>query len=236
VFPQWLRGLNRGDQALLVVIRAHVLGNAKVGDDGALALRAGDQDDVGTLEVPVNDARGVCGAQTRAELPDDGFGLVKAELALAAHALGQRLAGQQLHGEEVDFFRQVLLVAKEVKDAAHVGVGDLARELDLAAEPLHGQVIRGNLRTDGLQRHVLFELLVQHLVDLPMPPAAMNRMTSYRSDSTVPGGNSGPLEGEDAGKLAAAGSGSATGGALALGRRSEWLARLGPTQGPRSLG
>jgi hypothetical protein len=56
----------------------------------------------------------------------------------------------QLHGEVVQPVAHV-----DVVGARHVGVGDLARELDLAAEPLHDLLVLGHQRSQHLERHHL---------------------------------------------------------------------------------
>jgi hypothetical protein len=82
---------------------------------------------------------------------DEGQGGVGGEAAVAPEACGQRLAVEELHGEEGD-----RLVLGEVEDADDRRVGHLARELDLALEPLGGaRVAGGHVGAQRLQRHVL---------------------------------------------------------------------------------
>ena len=57
-------------------------------------------------------------------------------------------------------------VVGHVEDAADVGMGHLARELDLPPEPLDRRLVVGHLGADRLQGHALPELQVLHLVDL----------------------------------------------------------------------
>jgi hypothetical protein len=55
---------------------------------------------------------------------------------------------------------------EEVEDAADVGMGDLARQLDLAEEPMVGPFVGGNLRTDRLERDTFAERQILGLVQL----------------------------------------------------------------------
>src|SRR5262249_21908085 len=90
------------------------------------------------------------------------FGLHATGAAQTAH---QGLAREQLHGQKRDA-GALGFVKADVEDAAHVGMGHLAGQQDLALEPFDRAIVIGNFGAYGLERHVLAQLLVERLVDL----------------------------------------------------------------------
>ena len=137
---------------------------AEVGDDDPHAARpplVGREHDVAALEVAVDHAGVVRGGERRGHLLDQRQRVRRPHPAGALEALGERLAGEQLHREE----REVLVV-EDVVDPAHVRVRHRAREVDLPQEPVHRPRIARDLRPDRLERDPLVEDLVLGLVDL----------------------------------------------------------------------
>jgi len=137
---------------------------AEIRDDDPNAARpplVRREHDVAALEVAVDHAGVVRGREGRGHLLDQRQRLRRRHLSGALEALGQRLAGEQLHREESE-----ILVVEDVVDPAHVRVCHGAREVDLPQEPVHRPRIAGDLRADRLQRDPLVEDLVLGLVDL----------------------------------------------------------------------
>src|SRR6202043_2758704 len=63
-------------------------------------------------------------------------------------------------------------VAEQVEDAAHIRVGDLAGQLDLAPEAVEGAFEVGDLGAHRLQGYALAQLEILGLVDVPHPAMA----------------------------------------------------------------
>src|SRR6202035_1820821 len=180
---------------------------AEVGDHGTRrgAHRStGDQHDVARLEVAVDYPRQVGGVEPGGDLAEDRQGLFRRQRTAAAEALAQRLAGQELHGEEDDRGVGALarraraagwLVAREIEDAADVGGGDLPRELDLTLEGLDGGGVAGHLRADGLQGHPSVELEILHLVHLAHTPAGDEAGHPVAPGDELARGEGGDLDG-----------------------------------------
>jgi hypothetical protein len=147
---------------------------AEIGDHGARAAGSLDQHDVGRLEVAVDDALLVRRVEGGGHLRHQRGRLGVSDAADAHEARRQRLALEELHGEEGDVVAPVARpVQPDVEDAADVGVGHLARELDLALEALeHLGIEGGDVVADGLEGHPLPEQEVLGLVDLAHPTLA----------------------------------------------------------------
>ena len=105
--------------------------HARHAEVGQLGHAARHHDDVGRLEIAVNDAGAVHRPEPAAHLLRDLEGGSQGEAAFFVEELAQGGSGHVLHGEEADAFR-----LPEVVGADDVGMGDRARELDLAAELL----------------------------------------------------------------------------------------------------
>lgn len=136
-------------------------GEAEVGDDRASRPFGFREHDVARLQVAMDDPGLVGGVEGPGDLPGHGQRLLRGHRAGAPEPLRQGLALQQLHGEEDE-----AAMEGDVEDAADVRVGDLARELDLAPEPLDRELVAGDVPAHGLERHPLAQLLVLDLVDL----------------------------------------------------------------------
>ncbi|HEY0478808.1 MAG TPA: hypothetical protein VGD37_14920 [Kofleriaceae bacterium] len=78
-----------------------------------------------------------------------------------AQPAGQRLATDELHGDE-----QPAVVGAGLVDLDDVGVGDLGQGLGLAQQPLVGLGGQGRAAANQLERHLAVKLLVVGGVDL----------------------------------------------------------------------
>jgi hypothetical protein len=146
-------------------------GKAEVSHHGAQPARGRDQHDVGRLEIAVDHSGIVRRRQPLPHLAHDRQRFLEAQLAVAAQPLLERLAGEQLHAEEADLrplsFRLLQAVAEQVEDAAHIRVGDLAGQLDLAPEAVEGAFEVGDLGANRLQGYAVAQLEILGLVDVP---------------------------------------------------------------------
>ena len=135
----------------------------------SLSRAAGGEHDVLALEVAVDHARAVGGADRRRHRPHDRQRRRRRERALVAQALREADAGDQLHGDEQDARTGALgaaVVNAEVEDAADVGVGDPAGQIHLLFQAARGQRVVGDRRGDRLDRDVRAQHLVLGLVHL----------------------------------------------------------------------
>ena len=117
-----------------------LLGEAEVDETGdLLAVLAGHQHDVVGLEIPVDEAPLVGGAEAAGDLGDDGQRRLRGEAAGALReASSERLALEELHGHVTERLDAVLAAAV-VEDGDDVGVVDLGREARFAEEALLAQ-------------------------------------------------------------------------------------------------
>ena len=128
-----------GERALSL---AHGAGHAEVGDhDPGAAVRPGDEEHVAALEVAVEHAVRVGGAERGGHLAEERLGLLGAEAPAAGEGGGERLAVEQLHHQE-EQLAELAGVGEELVDAADVGVGDRASEEHLAPDALRGRRAR----------------------------------------------------------------------------------------------
>ena len=143
---------------------------AKVGDHRSALVAVAAEHDVGALEVAMDDARPVGGLESLDEVHDDRKGLSGAHGTLGADTTRERLAGQEFHGEEQRWNALALvvdqLVAEDVENAADVGMGDLSRQRDLAAEALDRRFLVREPGLDDFEGHRATKLGIQCLVDL----------------------------------------------------------------------
>jgi len=138
----------------------------EVGDNGAKAFGRRAPHHVFRLEITVNDTGLVRGIECSGHLLDDGKRFVGRDPP-APEPLGQRFAGQKLHGQKRDFLSTFAhTVAKEVEHATNVWVCDLTRELDLAAEPFHRLAVPSYLRPNRFESDLFSKLEILGLVDL----------------------------------------------------------------------
>ena len=106
------------------------LGDAEIEhlDARTLARARAREEDVGGLEVAVDDAEGVGGADRADHGQEDGGELGERELHVGVDARGERFADQELHHHH----RRAVLELDAVVDLAHVGVPRGARGPRLA--------------------------------------------------------------------------------------------------------
>ncbi len=168
VDPAWVSSLlGDGGGGLGVLVSAGPggldLGQAEVQD---LGLAPGGHEDVGGLEVAVDDALGVgrlegvgdLGPELQQRLEVEGPG---------SDPLRQGLALEQLHGDEV-----LTLVGVDGVDGADVGVVEGGGGPGLPLKALEHRGVRGQLRGQELEGYVAAELRVLGLVDDPHASAA----------------------------------------------------------------
>jgi hypothetical protein len=132
-------------------------GQAEVGDlDPAVV---GEQDVLG-LDVAVDDACLVRGAERREDRLEHVEGLPRREPTVLAHQVAQRAAGDVLHREE-----HRAPVAALVEDRDHVGVREPGRRLGLADEPGDELLVLGEPGMHHLERDRTVQPGVQAVVD-----------------------------------------------------------------------
>ena len=134
-----------------------VLGEAEVEDLGLAALR---DEDVRRLDVAVHDAARVRGLEGIGDLRRRDRAASRACSGPAAEPVPQRLALEQLHGDE-----RLALVLADVVDRADVGVLERGGRAGLALQPLERLRVPAQLLRQELQRHAAAELQVLRLVD-----------------------------------------------------------------------
>ena len=133
--------------------------DAEVGDDDAPVGR--DEDVVG-LEVAVDDARRVGGAEPRADRADDLDRAPDPERPFALEEPPERLPFDELHREEA-----LAAVLADVERARDVLVRHPPRELHLPPEPLEHPRRIDELAAEHFERDDLVELRVARVVDAP---------------------------------------------------------------------
>ena len=134
-----------------------------------LGLAALGHEDVGGLDVPVHDAARVRGLEGVGDLDAEIEQRVELE-GSRGEAVAQRLAFEQLHGDEGP---PVVLV--DVVDRADVGVLERGGGARLALQPLEGLRVARQLLGQELQRDASAELQVLGLVDDAHAAAAQLR-------------------------------------------------------------
>ena len=132
-------------------------GNAEVHE---LGVAGGLQDHVLGLDVAVQHAHGMGGAETRAELLGQAQARRIGQPARLVQHVAQGHAADVLHG---DVGHAVDLA--EVVGAQDVGMGDLARQLDLALQAVELVAVPPQLPPQHLEGHEVVELPVAGLVD-----------------------------------------------------------------------
>ena len=147
----------------LIAVRAQPLGQAEIGDLGD-ALDA--EEDVGRLEIAVNDPNPVSGLDGLGERRDE-LGGRSACLGRAVQAIFERAPLEQLQRHEgpvTDF--------PDLKNHRDIGVPKLGHCLGLDLEA--GEAVRPkvSLRADHFQSHQAIESHLTGLVDNSHPPFA----------------------------------------------------------------
>ena len=140
------------------------LGDAEVEQLDALTaadLGVGDQEDVVGLEIAMDDADPVRGAQRRGDLPRDACGDQRGELSEALESRAERFALEELH----DDVRVARGREPEVVDLDDARVADRRRGARLVEEALHDPGIARELREQHLHRRQPTERRVYRLVD-----------------------------------------------------------------------
>lgn len=114
----------------------------------------------------MNDAGLMRGIERRGDLPRNGQSGGRVERARSLQPRRERLAAQELHGEEEKRPLRRFL-AEQVVGRANIGVRNLAREQHFALEKLLDQRLAGVLRAQRFQRAVArLKVLIGGFVDL----------------------------------------------------------------------
>ncbi len=132
------------------------LGQAEVENFHVAALR---EENVSRLDVPMDDSFGVRGIKSVRNLNRNVEQLVDGQRAFE-NALGQRLALEQLHDDEVP-----ALVLGNLMDGANVRMIQSGSGARFALEPLEGLGIILHVRRKEFQRHVAAEDQVLGFID-----------------------------------------------------------------------
>jgi hypothetical protein len=151
------------------------LGQAEV--EHLHAARLGDHH-VRRLDVAVQDALVVGGGQRVGDGDQPVEGLAQRRCAAALQQVGQGLAVDQLHDQDV-----VALVGDDVEQRHHAGVRHRRRRPRLAQHAGPPLGIAGRARRQDLQRDVAVEPLVARPPDLAHRAAAEPRQQAVRSDA-----------------------------------------------------
>ncbi|MCZ7679675.1 MAG: hypothetical protein M5U28_13310 [Sandaracinaceae bacterium] len=150
-----------GLREALVPLALLQLGDPEVEELHALeAAGQRHEEDVGRLEVAVDDARLVRGRERRQELHGDGRGARRREAAALQHR-EERLALEQLHDQEGRLARRL----HEVGHLHDVRVHEPAGRLGLAAEALEVELLAAQLVREHLDGHAAADVLLHRLVD-----------------------------------------------------------------------
>ena len=135
-----------------------------------------DEEDVGRLEVAVDDAERVRLAQGAADLPGDVRRALLGEVARLADGPMERVPLQVLHRHVID----VVLGAAVIEDGDRVRVRELRRDAGFEEEALVelGIVLAGVVRVQHLDRADAAERRLLGAVDLAHPAACDERRGS----------------------------------------------------------
>lgn len=157
----------------------------EVGDQRA--ARAGLEQDVLRLDVPVHDALEVRVSQRPRDLLEQLRRFARRQRSAGAHPLGQRFALDVRHHEE-DEVADLL----DGIDGDDVGVGEPGRGLRLAQEPLPERGLRRHGLWQELDRHRPVERDVTRQEDDAHPAAAQLALQGVPADERL-------LEGDELG-------------------------------------
>ena len=151
-------------------------GDAEIGD---LHRPVRADEDVGRLDVSVDEPGGVGETEGGGDFAGDLGGLLRVEVAVGPQDVGQRAPVDVLHGDEVR--RGVLAPIEHVDDVRVVEVG---RCLGFAAEALDEVRVDGELREQHLDRHLAIEQAVVADEDVghPATPDALDQLVAIVDD------------------------------------------------------
>ena len=137
-----------------------VAGDAEVRDVGVLfALLAAEQD-VGGLDVAVDQAGGVDRVEAVADLGDQRHRVGGVEPAVAVDPAAEVRAGNEAHR---DVGHAPLLAGRVDRD--HIGVLDRGGDPRLLGEALGEDLLGGRLGSDQLQRHAAIEARLERQIE-----------------------------------------------------------------------
>ena len=145
----------------------NVAGDAEVGDVGVLGTGLAAEQDVGRLDVAVDEASGVDRVEPVADLGDQGGRLLGAEPADLRQPPAQIGAADVAHRDPGD----PALFARGV-DRDDVRMLDRGSDPRLLGEAPGEDLIRRRLGGDQLQRHLPFQARLQRQIEDPHPAAA----------------------------------------------------------------
>ena len=146
-------------------VRGHALGEPEVGQVGVVV---GAEQDVGGLDVAVDDAARVRRVERAGHLGDD---VRRAGRVAGGARRARACAGRRLDVAHRDVERPVVALARVV-DRDDVGVVDRRRGARLADEAIAEVGVLGELRGDELQRDRAIEVELERSIDHPHAAAA----------------------------------------------------------------
>ena len=133
-------------------------GNPEVRNEDSAVRR---QQDVGGLDVAMDDPAAMRGVERVSDLGEDHNGLPRFERAVLVEVLAQRRPVHELHDDRLD-----VAVGAGVEDRHDPRMREPGRGHRLAPEPLDERVVGGEMRMQQLHRHLAGEGLVSGLPDL----------------------------------------------------------------------
>lgn len=170
------RHVTRCAEDLVALVAERDLVQTRDAEVGELHLARLVEEDVGGLDVPVDDAHGVEIVERRGDLGHQVDGALEVELAAGRQDLGQAAAAHVLHGHEdrpVGPLDQVI-DRDDVRVGEHAGAARLAEQV--VPQRAHPVALRFLPRRPGgpeaLDRHLAADQAVARQVDRPRGPAA----------------------------------------------------------------
>jgi hypothetical protein len=120
------------------------------------------------LEIAMDDARAVCGAETFEQLQHERSGFERRQPAARLDAMAQALAVEELHHHETITIGQIAQV-EHLDDVIRTNA---ARSLRFSLEPLHGVDVLRHACMENLDGHLSVDSDVLTLVDGAHPAFA----------------------------------------------------------------
>ena len=171
-----------GGQGRLRLLGVHLLDQPEVAQVAVAvaAGRAGGEEDVGRLDVAVDQAAGVGGVQRAGHLGHDGQGPGRLQAALPPQQ------GRQVHPVDIphgDVEQPAVLAGLEDRDDARMV--DAGRDPRLAQEPPAEGVVGGKLGREHFERDLAAQAQLHRPVDLAHAPAPQTGLDPVAGDLDV---------------------------------------------------